>query len=189
MIPEPNQCDRERDPNTDYELMQMSLFERRAWIRRAVAAEKELAEMNAGFELRWNADMRAIKKWQEETGRTMEWPDHADLCCWLMSKLDEKERLAPLCNECGTGIGTRSGCPYCALRRKDAALSEIDYLMGPPNEMKCSLYDVDYSEERVVKAVRSVKDNIPPSLREWVFGDNQTETQKLPGDRKTGTDS
>ena len=50
--------------------------------------EQELIEREHSFDLRWNADMRAIKLWQKATGRTEVWPDHADLCVWLMEKLD-----------------------------------------------------------------------------------------------------
>ena len=46
------------------------------------------AELEAGFDLRWNADMRAIKRWQAATGRILVWPDHADLCVWLLEQLD-----------------------------------------------------------------------------------------------------
>jgi len=51
----------------------------------------ELADKQAAFDIRWNANMRAIKRWQEATGRTMTWPDHADLCVWLMEQLEAKE--------------------------------------------------------------------------------------------------
>jgi hypothetical protein len=40
------------------------------------------------FNLRWNADMRAIKRWQDATGQTLTWPDHADLVVWLLEQLE-----------------------------------------------------------------------------------------------------
>jgi aspartyl/asparaginyl beta-hydroxylase (cupin superfamily) len=67
---------------------------RMAHEQRVGELERELAEMKASFDLRWKADMRAIKKWQAETGRTMEWPDHADLCVWLMGKLETLSKEA-----------------------------------------------------------------------------------------------
>jgi hypothetical protein len=45
-------------------------------------------ELEASFDLHWEADMRAIKKWQDETGKTLVWPDHADLYVWMMKQLD-----------------------------------------------------------------------------------------------------
>lgn len=53
--------------------------------RDALAAE--LAERQASFDLRWDADMRAIAMWQEATGEELKWPNHADLCVWLMEQL------------------------------------------------------------------------------------------------------
>ncbi|MDE1149693.1 MAG: hypothetical protein PW843_24340 [Azospirillaceae bacterium] len=52
------------------------------------AAADEAAELKATFDLRWKADMRAIARWQAATGKTLTWPDHADLCVWLMEQLD-----------------------------------------------------------------------------------------------------
>ncbi len=49
-------------------------------------AERE--ELQATFDLRWKADQRAIKLWQKQTGQTLVWPDHAELCCWLLKQLD-----------------------------------------------------------------------------------------------------
>ena len=46
-------------------------------------------EQDREFNLRWDADMRAIRMWQAETGRDLVWPDHADLVVWLLRKMDE----------------------------------------------------------------------------------------------------
>ncbi len=52
----------------------------------------ELADLQALFSLRWNADMRAIKMWQkEDPSRSLTWPDHADLVVWLLGALEVKE--------------------------------------------------------------------------------------------------
>lgn len=51
-------------------------------------AAEEIEEHDQSFDLRWNADMRAIKRWQaEEPGRELTWPDHADLCVWLLNRM------------------------------------------------------------------------------------------------------
>jgi hypothetical protein len=47
----------------------------------------ESEELEFCFELRRKADMRAIERWQEANpGNDLTWPDHADLCVWLMDK-------------------------------------------------------------------------------------------------------
>lgn len=52
-------------------------------------AAEELADYDVSFELRWNADMRAIKRWRAaHPGRELTWPDHADLCVWLLDQWD-----------------------------------------------------------------------------------------------------
>ena len=35
--------------------------------------------------------MRAIKLWQDDTGETLTWPDHPDLCIWLLDEMKEIE--------------------------------------------------------------------------------------------------
>ena len=52
------------------------------------------AESEASFGLRWKADMRAIKMWQQATGRTEVWPDHADLVVWLLGRIHDLEGKA-----------------------------------------------------------------------------------------------
>lgn len=54
--------------------------------------KEEIAELEAIFDLRWKADMRAIERWREghpERSRVM--PDHADMVVWLLEQLDKKE--------------------------------------------------------------------------------------------------
>jgi hypothetical protein len=41
------------------------------------------------FNLRWNADMRAVKRWRAANpGNELVLPDHADLVVWLLEQLD-----------------------------------------------------------------------------------------------------
>jgi hypothetical protein len=57
-------------------------------------AADELDELEQLFDLRWDADMRAIKRWQAATGRKLKltWPDHVDLVVWLVEQLEETEK-------------------------------------------------------------------------------------------------
>jgi hypothetical protein len=50
----------------------------------------EGADQEASFDLRWQADMRAIARWRAAgAGRELAMPDHADLCVWLLERLEE----------------------------------------------------------------------------------------------------
>ena len=60
--------------------------------RLLLEAADELITHQHSFDLRWKADMRAIKRWQAATGRTMTWPDHADLVVWLLEQLETMEQ-------------------------------------------------------------------------------------------------
>ena len=67
------------------------MSERKKRLDGYVAAREHLAELEATFDLRWRADMRAIKTWQAaHPGKDLTWPDHADLVVWLVG---ENERL------------------------------------------------------------------------------------------------
>ena len=51
-------------------------------------ALNETDEYKATFDVRWQAQMRAVTRWQEETGKKEFWPGHEDLCLWLLRKLE-----------------------------------------------------------------------------------------------------
>ena len=52
----------------------------------------QLAELQTSMNLRWKADRQAIKLWEKATGKKLMWPDHADLCMWLMEQLAKNRR-------------------------------------------------------------------------------------------------
>ena len=58
------------------------------WNAAAAALGAERDELQAAFDLRWKADLRAIEKWQKQTGEKLVWPDHGDLCIWLLGQLN-----------------------------------------------------------------------------------------------------
>ncbi len=50
---------------------------------------RERDDLQASFDLRWNADQRAIAAWQTaHPGNDLVWPGHSDLCVWLMTERD-----------------------------------------------------------------------------------------------------
>lgn len=53
-----------------------------------VELRTQLEELEATFDLRWKADMRAIKRWREaHPGNDLVLPDHADLVVWLLEQM------------------------------------------------------------------------------------------------------
>ncbi len=56
---------------------------------RLKAAESERDELQASFEIRQAADKRATQLWHDAGGDELTWPDHTDLCVWLMVQNDE----------------------------------------------------------------------------------------------------
>jgi hypothetical protein len=59
-------------------------------------AVEQIEEHDQSFDLRWKADMRAIKRWQEaHPGNDLTWPDHADLCVWLLEQFDARAAQPP----------------------------------------------------------------------------------------------
>lgn len=72
--------------------------------------------------------------------------------------LDKAWRAAtPLCEKHLPSGGTRGGCLICGLEAMSHALSRIDYLCGPPNDMEVSSYDISCNEESVVTHVTHMK--------------------------------
>lgn len=64
-----------------------NLVQRYRWL------ENELKDLEASFDFRWKADMRAIERWKKENpeDRSHKWPDHVNLVLFLMSELEKKE--------------------------------------------------------------------------------------------------
>ena len=114
------------------------LVERELESIRADKAEAKLAEMQAEFDLRWKADMRAIEQWKEAHLVSSVWPDHADMVVWLLARADKAEAgLAELgrmlneacwaidhtCTQCGEQQPAHTPrCPtYLALAKWEAS--------------------------------------------------------------------
>jgi hypothetical protein len=62
--------------------------DRATLLRLLDAARANAAELQAVFDMQRAAQMRAIKRWQDATGKDMTWPDTTDLCFWLAGQLD-----------------------------------------------------------------------------------------------------
>lgn len=54
--------------------------------------DDDLARLTATFDLIWTANQKAIKMWQDSTGKTMEWPGQKDLVIWLLERVEALQR-------------------------------------------------------------------------------------------------
>jgi Lar family restriction alleviation protein len=76
-----------------------SAFVIRTMSDRATTAEADLAKVTAerdelqrSFDMKWEADQRAIKRWQEaHPGNDLVWPDSADLTVWALTRATTAE--------------------------------------------------------------------------------------------------
>lgn len=51
----------------------------------------EVASLQNTFDLMWKADQRAIKLWQEATGKDHIWPDRTKTTLWLLERAEAAE--------------------------------------------------------------------------------------------------
>lgn len=57
-----------------------------------LAMRGERDELQATFDMQWEADKRGIKKWQGlHPERNLTWPDRANFVVWLLHKLEAAE--------------------------------------------------------------------------------------------------
>lgn len=93
----------------------------------------ELADHEFGFNLRWKADMRAIKRWQSAgDGRELKWPDHADLCVWLLDQWVDSETKLALADALNETLSAQ----VRDLTEAQHALSEAREALKPENERR-----------------------------------------------------
>ena len=102
--------------------------------------EEELQEYKSSFEIRWGADMRAIKHWQDATGKDHIWPDHADLCVWLLQQLDSAQALIETCEAALQRIKAQIYVKPL-LSRSDDELRELVLLLH--SEAHCALTAIE----------------------------------------------
>ncbi len=56
--------------------------------------KQTIADWQASFDLYHNAELRAIRMWQEKNpGNDMIWPDKAKLTVWLLEQLAEAQKM------------------------------------------------------------------------------------------------
>ena len=70
--------------------------------------------------------------------------------------LNDWQKAAPLCDEHQPSGGARSSCLVCGLRQMSYAFSRIDYMLGEPNDMEVSDYDLHCDENVVVERLRAL---------------------------------
>lgn len=107
--------------------------------------KEKIEELEAVFDLRWKASQRAIKRWQQaHPGNDLVWPDHADLCVWLMEELDKR-------------TAERSQDERC-LRRMLAHAYAGEHLYGDDGELQDGRlpFPIDFVRDSVQQIERKI---------------------------------
>ena len=106
--------------------------------------ESELAEMKQSFDLRWKADMRAIDHWRREhPDDDLTWPDHADLCVWLMGELAALRELHKVT------------CESAAANARELAALKARIAEAPVYEIPLSKPKSEDGWARVIESVKN----------------------------------
>ena len=92
-------------PTSSTEVVCIERAEYNALRAQLATAQQELSERDASFDIRWKADMRAIEQWQAVTGEKLKWPNHSDLCVWLMQQLAALQAATPVGLDMPDGVG------------------------------------------------------------------------------------
>ena len=118
-----------RTPSTvDYEAARAERLEAECErLRAAEAASRSVAErLQSTFNLRWDADMRAIKRWQAaHPGNDLTWPDRADMVVWLLDQSDAAFRRGAEAMRRAT-LAVTSGAVMCPFDDPNCQLDETD---------------------------------------------------------------
>ena len=71
-------------------------------------------------------------------------------------ELHNYKEAFPVCSEHVPDGGHRSSCLVCDLQKYSNIISRIDYVIGEPNEMEISMFDLDYIPEAVLDRVSAL---------------------------------
>lgn len=116
----------------DYAKQSVSAWadEANRWTEERNAALDDLADLQRTFDLRWDADQRAIKYWRHDhPGNDRVWPDHADMVVWLLGKLDVSDEAREVIHSFQTAHERALAAIPCA-RVKDECSGQ-DYPWAP----------------------------------------------------------
>lgn len=104
-----------------------SLRERNAGLERQVAElTEQCGELNALFDLRWKADMRAVERWRAgHPERELRLPDHADMVVWLLERDAARDALIERLTE--RYWRADIACPACGRVVRGSVLEELGY--------------------------------------------------------------
>ena len=94
--------------------------------RQVAELTEQCGELNALFDLRWKADMRAVERWRAgHPERELRLPDHADMVVWLLEREDARDALIERLRE--RYWRADIACPACGRVVRGSVLEELGY--------------------------------------------------------------
>lgn len=132
------------EPNTGLALVDEHRTDTDVWRHQVPVSLLQLAadneELQASMDIRLKADARAIKQWQGEdpSNRSLKWPDHADLVCWLGAQNERQrealEKIIAVDHEILEDFGENAGAEYGFRFGKSLAIARTALLIENKDE-------------------------------------------------------